>query len=308
MVTTRHFGKNAYFRVSMSLLIVASIACDSIRPSSETETILDISRNVSAGLFIPGGSAPNRPVFIRHFEYVTRGSAWGMYSTGQPGSGTQFEEASVFALIRKGSAGVVQVTRLARLPSGILSGNSESRVHLAISAPGPLGTGNSTAIVYFEDGPIFGGLDVGVPISGSEPIDMPVHLLVDARVSCAALAADGSTVAFVDNKGRLFVKSAMSQPEMVFDIRQRLGPVDVLRIKWEGFPVGRVVVVLDRGFVREVRQLETRFDTRLAPTFRDPDTLLDTDESLLAEIDNLTSDLGASSWRVPELSRFGAAE
>jgi hypothetical protein len=282
------------------------VSCDAIRPANDTGRIVDASKNVSAGLYWPGGSSPSVPIFIRHFYYVSGSSGWSIVSTGASGQKSKFEEAGVYALSGSGGASDPIVTRLARIPGVALGGLSPARLHLAIAAPGPLGNSNTTAIVYMEDGPIYSGLDVGVDLTGDErTIDMPLRLLVNARVSTAALSGDGVTVAYTDDTGRLYIKDEDREPEMILNMRDFLGTVNVVRMRWESRLGGRLLLVMDRGFGLEVRRLERQTQARLVPTFSDPETVRIPGADGLADIDRITADMGADIWNVPDPTRFG---
>ena len=295
---TRHFQ----YIIIVTLLFIVS--CSSVRPETDTGPVIDSSRNVAAGIFVPGGSAPAIPIFIRHFHYYSQPATWSVFSSGDSSPQTRFEEAGVYALTFRGINAEPFITRLARIPGISMDGVTPPRIHLAISAPGPLGTGNSNAIVYVEDGPIYSGLDVGIDLSGGAPaIDMPLRMLVNTRVRAAALSGDGETIAYVDDQGRLFFKVGDREPEQMIDIRATLGSADVHRIQWTSFG-GGPLLVLNRGFGVEVRRLERQFETRLVRTFQDPDTIQEPGSGQLPFIDQITNDMTPEAWSVPEPARF----
>ncbi|SVB73693.1 uncharacterized protein METZ01_LOCUS226547 [marine metagenome] len=292
-----------YRKFFIVILLFMGTSCHIIGPGADTGPVIDGSRNVDASLFVPGGSAQAVPIFIRHFHYYSRPAAWTIVSSGDSGARTHFEEAGVYAFTSVGGNAEPFITRLARIPGVSMNGASPPRIHLSISPPGPLGTGNSSAIVYVEDGPIYGGLDVGVDLTGLEPaLDMPLRLLVNARVRAAALSDNGETVAYVDDQGRLFFKRGDDEPDKIIDIKSTLGSTDIRRMLW--LYGGGLLVVLNRGFGLEVRRLEQNFETRLVRTFQDPETIREHGADGLPFIDQITENFSAEDWTVPEPSRY----
>lgn len=306
MVRKSQFTSSLFYLWICIGFTTLGVSCEAIRPANEAGGILDASSNVSAGVYWPGGSSPSVPIFIRHFYYVSGSSGWSIVSAGANGERSKFEEAGVYALTGSGGTCEPIVTRLARIPGVALGGGTSARLHLAIAAPGPAGNGNTAAIVYLEGGPIYSGLDVGVDLTGDErAIDMPLRLLVNARVRAAALSGDGVTVAYVDVTGRLYLKEDNSDPEMILDMRDYFSTVDVVRMTWESRLGGRLLLVMNRGFGLEVRRLERQNQPRLVRTFSDPETVQIPGADGLPAIDRITAEMGPNAWNVPDPARFG---
>ena len=160
------------------------------------------------------------------------------------------------------------------------------------------------ALVHVEDGPLYGGFTVDVPDT-AEVADQFPRLLVGGRVRAAALAFDGATAAFVDDSSRLFTLDTVNNgmPELLVDLRDFLGPSDVLEIQW---PIGSdadLLLKIDRGTGPESWTVR-RFDRQVAPATVDPETIREPGTDRLSVVDQLTQEIPAGVWRVPAPSQF----
>ena len=297
------------YRAGAAIVILLTIAaCGRIRPDAAAGPVIDGSRNVSASRYVPGGLAPNRLAFVRHFHYFSQPASWTIVSSGDSSPWSHFEETAVYVLLFVGEPPVPVVIRIAHVPWVRTDGITPPRVHVAIAAPFQSNNPSSAAIVYIEDGPIYGGFDVGGELDPAKAGKTPLRLLVDARVRVAALARDGVTLAYVDDMGKLYITRSDEPAEAsLVDIQATLGPVSINAMQWENRGFGRLIIRAQRGrgFRSEVWHVDTSFTTpRLIRSFVDPETVREPGSDQLPFIDEMTHEIGPGEWEVPVPSQF----
>lgn len=294
--------------------ILLTAGCKAIRPDRDDGPVIDSSRNISALLFDPPAKQDNpfpiqAMVFIRHFHYFTRSTPWSILSSGDSSPGTHFEEAGVYLLRLRSNE---EPLRLVRIPGFRTDGVTSPRVHLAIAAKsGVLVDGvvliknvAGDALVYLEDGPLYGGFTVEIPDTTTFAEQLP-RLLVNARVRAAALAFDGVTAAYVDDAGRLFRLDTVnrSAPELGVDLRKELGPVTVSSIQWNIQSNDILLIRLDHGLGPESWSFEFS-KPQLGPSGVPPDAIQEPGADRLPLVDQLTREIPAAVWQVPSPQQF----
>lgn len=181
------------------LVLLLFSSCGSIRPDQDTGRIIDASRNLSVALYYPV-TRPDSPfpgqrlAFIRHFHYTSRSSPWTLLASGDARPPTLFEQMAAY-VIRFNLDGSFQLLRVLTLPAALTGGVMAARAHLAIAAPSLVALDGQSlirntsgaAIVYQEDGPLYGGFSLAIPDSSLEA-EQPPQLLADTRVRTAALS------------------------------------------------------------------------------------------------------------------------
>lgn len=300
---------------SVVMLIIIS-GCHTVTPDTDTGDIIDASQNVSSALYHPAIRADNpNPiqslVFIRHFYYTAQQSPWTIVSSGSSKPSVAFEDIGVYFLRFTGS-GEPDVVRLTRLPGLQTNGLTPSRVHLAIASlsevdvDGALLIRNVSdqAIAFVEDGPLYGPFSVEAPDTATV-LDQPVLLLAEARVRTAALSFDGSKVAYVDDRGRVFTvgTTAPARPDEIIDLRRFLGPSTISSMQWVAGSSDVILIRLERGLGPESWSviLSTR---QLGPAGIDPGLIREPGSEQLDEVNLFTRNIPTGLWRVPAPERF----
>lgn len=292
------------------LLLVMVTACADVRPDHQLGPVIDASQNVSVADYNLVGSI--RTVFIRHFYYFSRPTQWTILSSGDGRPVTLFEETSVYALRQLETRNTV--TRLGVIPGIRTDGIRPPRVHLALGFTSLSRIGRvaqyPSAIVYVEDGPIYGSLDAGGDLDPRTTGDQPLRLLVDARVRAAALAADGVTIAYADDSGRVFrFDGSATEPTLLGDVRARFGQVSISAMQWEGhveqgaLRLERVLIRLEHGSGEElwaVGMFEPLHPASIPPEMVPKP---DSDQHLEA-LNRMTQEIGPDEWRVPDPHSF----
>ncbi|MBI4553374.1 MAG: hypothetical protein HY710_14010 [Candidatus Latescibacteria bacterium] len=297
------------------LLALLTTACGAVRPDPQLGPVIDASQNVSVVEYpLGGGSSATRTVFIRHFLYVARPAQWTILSSGDSRPVTLFEETGVYALRPKGTR--LTVTRLGLIPGVRTDGVRPPRVHLAIGFSRILNRDgivalNPSAIVYIEDGPIY-GLDVGGDLDPATNSDRPVTLLVDGRAHAAALAADGKTVAYADVNGQVFMAHADSSGNrFLADVRAQFGQVSISAMQWAAtvdargaIQPQRVLIRLNYGLFDQV-WAASRF-ALFQQVFSIPVEFIPrSDSAQRLDVLNLaTQAINSDEWRVPDPQQF----
>lgn len=297
------------------ILLLGIAAC--AQPDARTGPVIDASRNVAVARYYPT-SRPDQPfprqtlIFVRHFYYASRPTQWTIFASGETSPVTRFEQTAVY-LLRLLPLTPSRVVRLMEVPGFQTDGVTEPHVRLAIAAPTIVNEGgefiirntNGSAIVYVEDGPLYGGISVDIPDTVVSA-ERPARLLVAGRVRAAALSSDGQTVAYSDAAGRLFTVDMTGQAaEVVFDLRAALGPVAVTDVQWDPDPSAgrRVLIRLDRGFGPEAWGVFIP-DRQLIPNPVAPRLIQEPGSDRLPEVDRLTREVGPGEWRVPDPRGF----
>jgi hypothetical protein len=160
------------------------------------------------------------------------------------------------------------------------------------------------ALIYVEDGPLYGDFTVDVSDTAAVVTQNP-RLLVDEPVHAAALSSDGGLIAYVDERSRLFTLDTASggQPKFLIDLRASLGPVAVTRVQWSVEFPHEILIRLERAGVVEAWEVDT-FINQLSPAGVDPETIAEPGADRLTEVDRLTRDTPSGVWRTPTPERF----
>lgn len=297
------------------LLLISLVACKSVRPDTHTGPVLDASHNVAAALYYPR-VRPDQPfprqtlVFVRHFYYFSRPTQWTIVSSGDTSPVTRFEQTAVY-LLRLVSNAAPTVVRLLEIPGPQTEGVMEPQMHLAMAAPtivdedGYPVRRNTTgsAVVYVENGPLYGVISVDIPDTVVNAEQLP-RLLVAGRVRAAALSPEGTVIAYVDHTGQLFITTSTGSSSVpVFDLRSALGPVSISAIQWDADVGDRVLIRLDRGVGPEVWAVLLS-GHQLIPMNLDPETVKEPGSDRLPDVDQLTRGIGPQGWRVPDPRGF----
>jgi len=290
--------------------------CRAVYPDRDVGPVVDASQNLASARYHPV-IRPDSPfpgerlAFIRHFYYATRPTQWAILASGEGGPSTQFEEMAVY-MIRFDPDGTPNVLRLVRIPGVRTDGVTSPRAHIAIAAPSAvvldghpaIRNTSGTAVVYLEDGPLYGGFSLDVPDTLVD-VEQTPRLLADTRVRVAALSFDGAKVAYVEASGtlRLLDTAIGATPEKALDISALLGPVTVTGIQWEPGPSPGLLLRIERGCNIEVYRVEQEsgdFGVSTLPSglIREPGS------ELLSAINEITHSISASIWLVPSPTGF----
>lgn len=289
------------------------MACNTINPDEDQGPVIDGSQNTSTSFYFPTARDDNpmpveSQVFVRHFFYFTGSKPWTILSTGNSRPTTIFEETAIY-LLRLGTNEVP--IRLAKVPVQT-DGVTPPRVHVAVAAPSivildglPLTRNTSgAALVYRENGPLYGGFSVDVADTQTVA-DQFIRLLADTRVRIAALASDGLTAAYVNDIGQLYILNTdnISSSELLIDIRSALGSAAVTALLWQTGSLDTLFLRIDRGRGPESWGISIN-NRQLFPSTLDPRSIQEPGSDQLPLINELTTDVPAVIWRVPSLQRF----